>query len=60
MNQLLQLTEQVWVPYMNIKKISLFGGVVAVTFYDGSVERLEGEDAERVLAQIRNANNGTT
>jgi hypothetical protein len=59
MNQMLQLTEQVWVPYTTVKKISLFGGVVAVTFHDGSVDRLEGEDAERVLAQIRNATNGT-
>ena len=53
---LLQLTEQVWIPYIIIKRISLFGGVVAITMYDGSVERLEGEDAERVLAQIRYAN----
>jgi hypothetical protein len=53
MTGLLQVSEQVWVPLTSIKRISLFSGTVTVMYWNDISEEFTGEDAERILDQIR-------
>jgi hypothetical protein len=48
----LQVSEQVWIPWARIVRVSLFGGTVTVTT-DHGVEQFDGEDAERILRQLK-------
>jgi hypothetical protein len=47
----LQVSEQVWIPVARIVRVSVFNGVVTVTT-DHGVERFDGEDAARIIAQL--------
>lgn len=51
MNACLQVSEQVWIPYNRIVRISQFGDVVTVTT-DYGVEHFHGEDAKRIVKQL--------
>lgn len=52
MNACLQVSEQVWIPYHCISRISQFGDVVTVTTAYG-VEHFHGEDAKRIMLQLK-------
>ena len=52
MNACLQVSEQVWIPYNRIVRISQFGDTITVTT-DYGVEHYHGEDAKRILLQLK-------
>jgi len=52
MKELIQVSENVWIPVVSIKRITRYKDVIAITFFDSSVERFEGEDAERIIKQL--------
>jgi hypothetical protein len=51
MNACLQVSEQVWIPYNRIVRISRFGDTVTVTT-DYGVEYFHGEDCKRIVLQL--------
>jgi len=51
MNSCLQVSEQVWIPYHRIVRISHFADTVTVVT-DYGVEKFDGEDAKRIISQL--------
>lgn len=54
MPPLIPITEQVWIPMHRIERISMFGTTVSIKYVDQrDAERIEGEDAQRLMMYIR-------
>lgn len=52
---MLQITEQVWVPIAFVRRVSFFGDYAVIKYVDHSEERVDGEDAARLLDSLRRA-----
>jgi hypothetical protein len=49
---LIQIKNQVFVPEAQIKRISFFSDYAIIKYVDHSEERVDGDDAERMKAQL--------